>query len=141
MSTDSCLFCRIASGETDTTFVLQSSLSVVFLDINPVRPGHALIVPRRHAKEFCDLTDEELLDSMRLARRVAHAQRKLFAPKRVGLFAAGFDVAHAHMHVLPLYEYHDLTSQVLLEGKVRRAEPAELQSVYEKYAEQFAAEG
>ena len=60
---------------------------------------------------------------MLMVRRVASVIEVIYQPKKVGMLAAGFDVAHAHIHVLPMYDYHDITSKVILEG--RRASPSE----------------
>ena len=60
---------------------------------------------------------------MLVVRRVAAAINATFQPRKVGMLAAGFDVAHAHIHVLPMYDYHDITSRIILEGK--RPNPSE----------------
>ena len=58
-----------------------------------------------------------------MTKRMASIIEAIYQPQKVGMLAAGFDVAHAHLHILPLYDYHDITSKVILEGK--RANPTE----------------
>jgi histidine triad (HIT) family protein len=60
---------------------------------------------------------------MLVVRRMTPVLEVAYQPRKVGMLAAGFDDAHAHIHVLPMYEYHDITSKALLEG--RRANPSE----------------
>jgi hypothetical protein len=69
------------------------------------------------------LAEDAFLALMLVVRRMAPVLAVAYQPRKVGMLAAGFDVAHAHIHVLPLYEYHDITSKALLEG--RRATPSE----------------
>ena len=61
-----------------------------------------------------------------MARRVAQALQIRFSPIRVGLVVAGFEVPHAHVHVIPMHDYHDISSKRVLEGEVSSATPEEL---------------
>ncbi len=122
---NNCPFCQIA--QSNTTVIKSSDYSVAFLDINPIRPGHVLIVPKEHEPDFFNLPTHVLTDIMKLAKRIAKAQKLAFQPVKVGMLVAGFDVPHAHLHLIPMHDYHDITSKQLLEGKVYRAKQAELE--------------
>ena len=134
-----CPFCRIATAPSGTSTLLQTPLAVAFLDIRPIRPGHVLVVPRRHEPDFWNLTDDERHDIFALAKRIAGAQRQLFNPLKVGLLVAGFDVPHAHVHVVPLHDAHDLTSERILNGSVKSAAADELADLQGRYAQHFLA--
>lgn len=132
-----CPFCRIAADPAAPNILLQSELAVAFLDIRPIRPGHALVVPRRHEADFWSLTRDEQNEMMALANQLAEAQRTLFNPPKVGLMAAGFEIAHAHLHVLPLFDFQDIAPEALLKGAVKQATPEELAEISRRYARHF----
>ena len=86
-----------------------------------------LIIPKEHQPDFFELADDVLNEIMSLAKKIAKAQKIVFQPVKVGMLVAGFDVPHAHLHLIPMEDYHDLTSKQLLEGKVSRADRVELE--------------
>jgi diadenosine tetraphosphate (Ap4A) HIT family hydrolase len=103
------IFTKIISGELPGRFVWKDDRAVAFLTIHPIRPGHTLVVPRAEVDSWLDL-DPALADHLfRLARQIGQAIEKAFAPPRVGLLIAGLEVAHCHLHVLPLYDLGDVT--------------------------------
>lgn len=125
MFVDNCPFCRITKN--NNAILDRGEHSVAFLDINPIRSGHVLIIPKEHQPDFFELADDVLTDIMSLAKNIAKAQKIAFKPVKVGMLVAGFDVPHAHLHLIPMQDYHDLTSKQLLEGKVFRADLVELE--------------
>src|SRR5687767_12587460 len=102
-----CVFCRILSGEVASSVILESDLVVALLDIHPANPGHTLVIPRRHVDSFTDLTPKEVEHLARCGQRIAAALKQGFALcEAVTLSladgaAAGQDVPHAHLHVIP----------------------------------------
>lgn len=136
-----CPFCRIAAEPAVAATVLQSPLALAFLDIRPMRPGHALVVPRRHESDFWRLTADEHAEMLALARQLAQAQQALFNPLRAGLLVAGFDVAHAHLHVIPLHEATDLTLNPQLMASLGMAPAEELARQKGRFDAHFAAAG
>ncbi len=118
-----CLFCDIIARVERAFIVYENAHALVFLDTHPIHVGHVLVVPRAHVEAFYALDEGAFLELMRVVRRVAPVIDAVYQPRKVGMLAAGFEVAHAHLHVLPLYDAHDLTSKVILEG--RRAQPSE----------------
>jgi histidine triad (HIT) family protein len=95
------IFSRIISGELPGTFVWRDDESVAFLSINPIRPGHTLVVPIAEVDHWTDLEPELAEHLMRVSQRIGQAQRQAFEPARVGLVIAGFEVPHCHVHVIP----------------------------------------
>ena len=73
-----------------------------FLDINPVHPGHVLVIPRKETDYIFDLSDEEYSSLMLFAKRVAKAIRKAIPCKKVGVTVIGLDVNHVHVHLVPM---------------------------------------
>ena len=123
MSDRHCTFCDIIERVEGAFIVYENSHAVVFLDKHPIRVGHVLVVPKDHAGSFYELGEGSFIELMLVVRRVAAVLEAAYRPRKVGMLAAGFDVAHAHIHVLPMYEYHDITSKAILEGG--RANPSE----------------
>lgn len=102
------LFTRIIKGELPARFVWQDELCVVFLSIAPLRPGHALVVPRQEVDHWIDLPPATAAHLMTVAQIVGKAQQAAFGPRRVGLMIAGFEVPHVHVHVVPTESMGDL---------------------------------
>ena len=107
---DDCIFCAIVAGRAPARIVHSDALTVAFLDIFPLTPGHALVVPRRHSRDLLDAAPEDVAAVTAAAREVAAAS---VSPS--GLGADGFNliqangsvafqtVFHLHIHVLPRY--------------------------------------
>ena len=123
MSDRHCTFCDIIERVESAFIVYEDSHAVVFLDKHPINVGHVMVVPKHHVESFYDLDEDSFIKLMLVVKRMACVIAATYRPRKVGMLAAGFDVAHAHLHVLPMYEYHDITSKVILEGK--RANPSE----------------
>jgi histidine triad (HIT) family protein len=106
---DDCIFCRILTSTIPSSRIAERGTVVAFLDIQPVNPGHTLIVPRRHAPFLADLTPDELSDMATLAQRIAAGQRRTLGCEGVNFFladgeVAGQEVFHAHLHVFPRHK-------------------------------------
>ena len=123
MSEKQCIFCAIIAKAAHGFIVYENPHAVVFLDRRPINVGHLLIVSKHHVEAFYELDEKSFIELMLVTKRMASIIEAIYQPQKVGMLAAGFDVAHAHLHVLPLYDYHDITSKVILEGK--RANPTE----------------
>jgi diadenosine tetraphosphate (Ap4A) HIT family hydrolase len=104
---DSCVFCRILAGELPSSPVLDTGRVVAFLDIHPWNPGHTLVLPRRHVESFTELSPMEVEQLALCGQRIATALKQGFdGCEAVTLLvadgaAAGQDVPHAHVHVVP----------------------------------------
>lgn len=101
-----CIFCRLVSGEIPAAQVYEDALTIAFMDIGQVNPGHVLVATRRHAATLLDITPEEAAAVMQTAQRVAHAVQATFDPPGLTLLQANGregdqTVFHFHMHVVP----------------------------------------
>ena len=109
MNETDCVICKLLSGELEVTVIHQDDLCVALMDIQPINPGHALVVPRKHASYLADLEAEDGAQMFRVAQRVAAALRECGVKcEGVNLFladgaAAGQEVFHVHLHVIPRY--------------------------------------
>ena len=109
-SPDGCIFCRLMAGEIPSARVYEDALTVAFMDVGQVAPGHVLVATRRHAPTLLELSHEEAAAVMQTAHRVAHALRSVYDPAGLTLLqangAAGWQtVEHFHLHVVP--RHHD----------------------------------
>lgn len=96
------IFSRIAAGEIPSYKVAEDKDHFAFLDINPVHPGHVLVIPRKETDYIFDLSDEEYGSLMLFAKRVAKAIKKAIPCKKVGVTVIGLDVNHVHVHLVPM---------------------------------------
>ncbi|MBI2703950.1 MAG: HIT family protein [Actinobacteria bacterium] len=102
------IFTRIINGELPGRFVYRDDVCVAFLSINPLQPGHTLVVPIEEVDHWVDASPELNQHLMAVAHKVASAQQKVFSPAKVGLMIAGLEVPHLHLHVVPIRGVHDL---------------------------------
>ncbi len=102
------VFSRIIAGELPARFVWEDDECVVFLSNRPLRPGHALVVPRQEIDHWIDVDAELLCHLAEVAQTVGRAQMAGFKPVRIGLMLAGLEVPHVHFHVVPIRGLHDL---------------------------------
>ena len=96
------VFTKIIKGEIPCHKVYEDEKVIAFLDIDPMTPGHTLIVPKKQIDHLWDLDDETYQYTLKIAKLVANRQREILHPKRVGMALEGFAVPHAHIHVFPL---------------------------------------
>ncbi len=102
------IFTRIIDGELPGRFVWRDDRCVSFLSINPLQPGHALVVPRAEVDHWVDLEPQLATHLMTVSHQVARAQQEAFSPVKVGLMIAGLEVPHVHLHLVPIRGVHDL---------------------------------
>jgi len=104
-----CVFCDILAGKSPSSVVFKDTLCWVFMDIQPVNPGHVLIIPTYHAACLAELDEESGARMFRIAQRMAQALRNSgLKCEGANLFladgpAAGQEVFHVHLHVVPRY--------------------------------------
>ena len=102
------VFSRIIEGELPGRFVWRDERCVAFLSINPLRPGHTLVVPIEEIDHWIDCPPDLAAHLFEVARTIGRAQQAAFDPVRIGLIIAGMEVPHAHLHVLPIDRESDL---------------------------------
>lgn len=113
-----CIFCGIVNGSEDASIIYEDDLVVAFMDIQPVNPGHALVVPRAHASYLADTPEHIAAQLMRVATRLVSAiQDGPLRGEGTNLFladgeAAGQEVFHVHLHVIPRFGGDNMTLRV-----------------------------
>ena len=95
------IFAKIAAGEIPSYKCAENEEFYAFLDINPLVKGHTLVIPRR------EVDDDELARYQQFAKRVAVAIKKAFPCKKVAQVVLGLEVAHAHIHLIPMQSEAD----------------------------------
>ena len=104
-----CIFCKLIAGQIPSARVHEDALTLAFMDLGQVNPGHVLVASKRHAATLFDLTPDEAGAVMRMAQRVALAARGVFDPDGLMLLqangaVAGQTVGHFHVHVVPRHK-------------------------------------
>lgn len=132
---EQCIFCAIVAGNAEASVVHEDDQAVAFMDLNPVTPGHLLVVPRRHAAGLEDLDEESGAHVWRLAHRLARAvQRSGLRCEGINLFLADGKVAfqevfHFHFHVFPRYAGDGFTINADWKERPRSSLDAEVNAV------------
>jgi histidine triad (HIT) family protein len=121
------IFTRIIQGEIASHRVAEDDAFVAFLDIRPIRPGHTLVVPKQEVDHFFDMDDHLLARALVFSKPISQAIRQVTGADRVGAVVAGFDVAHAHLHLIPADSMRDLEF-----SRARDASHAELDAMAQK---------
>jgi len=104
-----CLFCKIVAGEIPATIVAQDERTVSFMDINPATRGHALVVPRTHARDLLEIDPEDLAAVAQAGQRLARTAKAALDADGINVInscgaVAWQTVFHFHLHVIPRYE-------------------------------------
>ena len=103
------IFTRIIDGEIPGTFVHRDDRCVVFMSINPIARGHALVVPIEEVDHWVDGSPELIAHLFEVTRRIGVAQRDAFGCERVAVIIAGYEVPHAHIHVIPTNDMSEIS--------------------------------
>lgn len=111
---EECLFCKIASGDIPAHKIYEDAQILAFLDLHPIREGHALVIPKDHHVWFEDLPQGLATQITTCAQQIARAMKQIYRVERVALFYTGIHVPHAHAHVVPMHHVHDVTSAAYL---------------------------
>lgn len=112
------IFTKIINGEIPCYKIFEDEKTFAFLDINPIRLGHALIVPKTEVDHYNDLADDEFLQLFKNAKKLSKAIDKATQCNRVGLIVAGYEVPHFHLHIIPTMDLNDFN----FENKIKPSE-------------------
>lgn len=102
------IFSKIVSGEIPCYKIAEDDHYLAFLDINPLAKGHCLVIPKKETDYIFDVEDELLGGMMVFAKKVARAIDSVCDCKRVGVAVIGLEVAHAHIHLIPINGLFDI---------------------------------
>jgi histidine triad (HIT) family protein len=102
------VFSRIIDGDLPARFVHTDDRCVAFLSINPLRPGHTLLVPRAEVDHWIDLDPADWQHLTAVAQRIGAALQRAYEPVKVAAALAGLEVPHVHVHLVPIDTMADL---------------------------------
>ena len=109
----SSIFCKIIDGDLPSRMVWEDEQCVAILDIRPLADGHVLVIPRVETDHWTDLAPDLATHLMSVAHTIGRAQMRVFSPARIGMVIAGFEVPHAHVHVVPVNSMADLDFELV----------------------------
>ncbi len=125
------VFSRIIAGEIPSYKVAEDDRYFAFLDINPLAKGHTLVVPKQEVDYIFDLDDTTLAGMMLFAKKVAAKIKREIACKKVAVVVLGLEVAHAHIHLIPIQSENDVD----FHREKLRLTPEEFREIAAKLAE------
>lgn len=129
----STIFTKIINGEIPAYKVAEDENYLAFLDVFPLKPGHALVIPKLENDYIFDLDDAQLAGLMVFAKKVAKGIRKVIPCKRIGVAVIGLEVPHTHIHLIPMEHVGDMN---FANPKMKIA-PEEMQIIAEKIRTQI----
>lgn len=112
------IFSKIVTGEIPCTKVYEDGTVLAFLDIQPIQPGHTLVIPKKPSTDVRTTEPQALAHMMRVAQQIAQAQTKTLKCDGVNIYmncgaAAGQEVFHTHIHVIPRHNQDDVIPEPL----------------------------
>jgi histidine triad (HIT) family protein len=102
------IFSKIISGEIPCYKVAEDENFLAFLDIQPLRKGHVLVIPKIGVDYIFDMEDDQLGKMMAFSKTVAHKIKAVFPCRKVGVTVIGLEVPHAHIHLIPINGIQDM---------------------------------
>jgi histidine triad (HIT) family protein len=106
---EDCIFCQIVRKEAPSSVVYEDSDVLAFMDIRPVSEGHTLIITKQHYENIFDTPEEQIAIAHKITKRIANAVKKVTKADGISIVqqngkAAGQEVFHLHIHVIPRFE-------------------------------------
>ncbi|MDP3002040.1 MAG: HIT family protein [Bacteroidales bacterium] len=102
------IFKKIINGEIPCNKIAEDENYFAFLDINPLRAGHTLVVPKRETDYIFDLDDDQLAGLILFSKKVATAIKSVIPCNRIGVAILGIEVPHTHVHLIPMDTMEDI---------------------------------
>lgn len=133
MKKDDCIFCKIANGIVPTVSIYEDSDFRVILDVSPAAKGHALLLPKAHFTDLCDLDEQTAKKILPIAGKIGSALKKSLNCDGFNLVqnngeAAGQTIFHFHMHIIPRY----IGTEKIVSWSPGSSTPEELLEIAEK---------
>ena len=125
------IFSKIIAGEIPSLKIAENDKFYAFLDIFPSTKGHTLVVPKIEVDKLFDLPDDYLDGYLTFCKPIAQAIQKAFGCNRVNIVTIGFEVPHAHIHLVPMNGMRDTD----ITSKKLKLSPEELKAVQQKILE------
>jgi histidine triad (HIT) family protein len=102
------IFTKIINGEIPCYKIAEDEYYFAFLDINPLKAGHTLVVPKKETDYIFDLADDKLAGLAVFSKKVAAAIKSAIPCNRIGVAVLGLEVPHAHIHLVPMDTMEDI---------------------------------
>ncbi len=132
----SSIFTKIINGEIPCYKIAETDDFFAFLDINPLAKGHTLVIPKKEVDYILDLEDQLHADLWNFAKKIGKAVEKIVPCKKIGITVIGLEVAHAHIHIIPINSIYDMD----FKKEKLKMEGEELKSLAQDISEVFQAE-
>lgn len=104
----STIFSKIISGEITAHKVAETNDFLAFLDINPLTHGHVLVIPKKETDYIFDMEDDGYIGLWMLAKIISAGIKEAFPCEKIGVAVVGLEVAHAHIHLIPINHVSDM---------------------------------
>lgn len=108
MASSKTVFSKIVSKEKDVWIVYEDASTIAFLDQNPVTKGHCLVIPKEPVDHLDDCSEELYLKIFSTVQKVSKLLKHRLKPERIALVVHGYEIPHAHVHVIPVYKRGDV---------------------------------
>lgn len=102
------VFTKIINRELSAHIIYEDDQCISFLDINPLTEGHCLVIPKEEVDQLFDLKESAYLHLQKVSKSIAIALKKATNAKRIGVAVVGFEVPHAHIHLIPINKMDDM---------------------------------
>ena len=102
------LFEKIIAREIPAEIVFEDDSHIAFLDIKPIKPGHLLVVPKKVIGDILEMEDQDYIELMRVAKKIAIKLKQATEAKRIGFLIEGFAIDHVHVHLVPINSGQEL---------------------------------
>ena len=129
-----CIFCDIVSGKKEAFVVWKNRDFLLFLDINPINPGHLLLIPKKHIEDVFDVPDVLYTKLFKIAKKAVPILSGATNAKRIGLAVEGFGVSHAHIHLVPVNKGNQLNPE-----RAKKMSEKKLRELQEKLTKAFVS--
>ncbi|BBO99691.1 HIT family protein [Sulfuriferula nivalis] len=124
-----CIFCEIINKRYESSIIYEDDLSIGFMTLEPVNPGHVLLMPKAHYEDIFVAPQDEISRLIPIANSIALSLKKIFQPPKIGMVTASIVVPHAHWHITPIYSPEDITCRAEFEGTMQAASRSELNAI------------
>lgn len=105
------VFTKIINGTLPAFRLWESNLAIAILDIQPINPGHTLLIPKQQIVDIFDLPDELYHSLWQTAKWLAPLIQQAMECQRVGIAVEGFSVPHVHIHLVPVNSINELNPE------------------------------
>jgi histidine triad (HIT) family protein len=128
------IFTKIIKGEIPCHKVYEDKLTIAFLDIHPLINGHTLVIPKKQIDNFEELPEEDYQAVFSTVQKVALRLKEVYGVKKASVIVLGFDVPHAHVHVIPTGDSNSFYAAIENRNPVSEPDHSKLAEIAKKLA-------